>query len=111
MAYGLCNLHGTESARQAAGSERAVETALGEPGVLNILGKDRFSWPSQGSLTGYTVDETNAEWAQADFVRLLTGLLEAVAAQNIYVVGHSMGNRIIGRGMTTLASERLAGDA
>jgi hypothetical protein len=38
MAYGLCNLHGTESARQAAGSERAVETALGEPGVLNGTG-------------------------------------------------------------------------
>jgi esterase/lipase superfamily enzyme len=69
-----------------------------------------FSWPSQGSLTGYTVDETNAEWAQADFVRLLTNLLEAVAAQNIYLVGHSMGNRIIGRGVTALASDRLAGD-
>ena len=69
-----------------------------------------FSWPSQGSLTGYTVDETNAEWAQADFVQLLTGLLETVAAHNIYVVGHSMGNRIIGRGMTTLAGDRLAGD-
>jgi len=69
-----------------------------------------FSWPSQGSLTGYSVDETNAEWAQADFVRLLTDLLEAVAAQNIYLVGHSMGNRIIGRGMTSLASDRLAGD-
>lgn len=69
-----------------------------------------FSWPSRGSLTSYTVDETNAEWAQADFVRLLTGLLETVAARNIYVVGHSMGNRIIGRGMTTLASDRLAGD-
>jgi len=69
-----------------------------------------FSWPSQGSVTGYTVDETNAEWAQADFVRLLTGLLETVAARNIYVVGHSMGNRIIGRGMTALASDRLAGD-
>jgi esterase/lipase superfamily enzyme len=69
-----------------------------------------FSWPSQGNLTSYTVDETNAEWAQADFVRLLTGVLESVSAQNIYVVGHSMGNRIIGRGMTALASDRLAGD-
>jgi esterase/lipase superfamily enzyme len=69
-----------------------------------------FSWPSQGSLTSYTVDETNAEWAQADFVRLLTGVLEHVAAQNIYVVGHSMGNRIIGRGMAALASDRLPGD-
>ena len=69
-----------------------------------------FSWPSLGSLTGYTVDENNAEWAQADFVNLLTTLLETVAARNIYMVAHSMGNRILGRAMTTLASDRLAGD-
>jgi esterase/lipase superfamily enzyme len=69
-----------------------------------------FTWPSQGSLTGYTVDETNAEWAQADFVLLLTTLLETIQAQNIYLVGHSMGNRIIGRAMTALASDRPDGD-
>ena len=69
-----------------------------------------FSWPSQGSLTGYTVDETNAEWAQADFVQLLTTLLETIQAKNIYLVGHSMGSRIIGRAMTALASDRPDGD-
>jgi esterase/lipase superfamily enzyme len=95
------NVEFTEASRDVA--QFAKDLKFSGPVVL-------FSWPSQGSLTGYTVDETNAEWAQADFVRLLTGLLEAVAAQNIYVVGHSMGNRIIGRGMTTLAGDRLAGD-
>ncbi|MGD2138304.1 MAG: alpha/beta fold hydrolase [Gammaproteobacteria bacterium] len=69
-----------------------------------------FSWPSQGSLTGYTVDETNAEWAQVHFVELMTMLLEHVPAQNIYLVGHSMGNRIIGRGMEALAGDRLESD-
>jgi esterase/lipase superfamily enzyme len=69
-----------------------------------------FSWPSQGSLTGYTVDETNAEWAQADFTKLLTTLLETVRAQNIYIIGHSMGNRIVGRAVTTLAGDRPDGD-
>jgi esterase/lipase superfamily enzyme len=69
-----------------------------------------FSWPSQGSLTGYTVDETNAEWAQADFVKLLATLLDNISAQNIYLIGHSMGNRIIGRAMTTLAGDRTDGD-
>jgi len=69
-----------------------------------------FSWPSQGSLTGYTVDETNAEWAQADFVRLMGELLDYVPVQSIYLVGHSMGNRIIGRAMTALASDRLESD-
>jgi esterase/lipase superfamily enzyme len=69
-----------------------------------------FSWPSQGSLYGYTVDETNAEWAQADFIRLLTTLLDTIPAQNIYLIGHSMGNRIIGRAMTALAGDRPEGD-
>jgi esterase/lipase superfamily enzyme len=69
-----------------------------------------FSWPSQGSLTGYTVDETNAEWAQSHFQELMTALLENIPAQHIYLVGHSMGNRIIGRAMTTLATERLESD-
>jgi len=69
-----------------------------------------FSWPSQGSLTGYTVDETNAEWAQADFTRLMGELLENLPVRNIYLVGHSMGNRIIGRAMTALVSDRLESD-
>ena len=69
-----------------------------------------FSWPSQGSLTGYTVDETNAEWAQSHFQELMVALLENIPVQHIYLVGHSMGNRIIGRAMVTLANERLESD-
>jgi esterase/lipase superfamily enzyme len=64
-----------------------------------------FSWPSQGGITGYTKDETNAEWAQTDFGQLLTGLLTTIQAQDIYLIGHSMGNRIIGRTMAALASD------
>jgi len=69
-----------------------------------------FSWPSQGSLTGYTVDETNAEWAQTHFVELMSALLERIPVQSIYLVGHSMGNRIIGNAMITLSGERLESD-
>jgi esterase/lipase superfamily enzyme len=69
-----------------------------------------FSWPSQGTLTGYTVDETNAEWAQTDFARLMGELLDYIPVRNIYLVGHSMGNRIIGRAMTELAGDRLESD-
>ena len=69
-----------------------------------------FSWPSQGSLTGYTVDETNAEWAQLHFVEEMSALLEQVPVHNIYLVGHSMGNRIIGNAMITLSRERLESD-
>ena len=69
-----------------------------------------FSWPSQGSLTGYTVDETNTEWAQLHFVEETSALLEQVPVHSIYLVGHSMGNRIIGNAMITLSSERLESD-
>jgi esterase/lipase superfamily enzyme len=69
-----------------------------------------FSWPSQGSLTGYTMDETNAEWAETHFVELMSALLEQIPVQNIYLVGHSMGNRIIGNAMITLSGDRLESD-
>jgi esterase/lipase superfamily enzyme len=69
-----------------------------------------FSWPSQGSLTSYTVDETNAQWAQLHFVEEMSALLEQVPVHSIYLVGHSMGNRIIGNAMITLSSERLESD-
>lgn len=64
-----------------------------------------FSWPSRNSLTGYTVDETNAEWATSHFVHLLHRLVEEVPAKEIYLVAHSMGNRIATRGITELASD------
>lgn len=69
-----------------------------------------FSWPSKGTLSGYTVDETNAEWAQSQFLELMNGILDNTQAQEIQVVGHSMGTRLIGRGMGTLASDRPEGD-
>lgn len=95
------NLGFLEACRDAA--QFASDLKFSGPVVL-------FSWPSQDSLTEYTVDETNAEWAQADFVQLLTELLDSITAKNIYVVGHSMGNRIIGRGMISLESDRLPED-
>jgi esterase/lipase superfamily enzyme len=69
-----------------------------------------FSWPSQGSLTGYTIDETNAQWSQTHLIELLESLIEDVPAQNIYLVGHSMGNRIIGHAISGLAGSRVSGD-
>lgn len=69
-----------------------------------------FAWPSQGSLTGYVTDETNAEWAESHFIETLTMLLEQVPAHSIYLVGHSMGNRIIGNAMVTLSGDRLESD-
>jgi esterase/lipase superfamily enzyme len=64
-----------------------------------------FSWPSQGTLTGYSTDETNTQWATAHFVDFMKTLLEEVPAKDIYLVAHSMGSRILGNGFTKLASD------
>jgi len=60
-----------------------------------------FSWPSKGELLAYGVDETQAT-SEAS-VAALAALLEDVAtksgARRIYVVGHSMGNRVLLRAL------------
>jgi esterase/lipase superfamily enzyme len=95
------NVEFTDATRTVA--QFAADLKFSGPVIL-------FSWPSQGSLTGYTVDETNAEWAQSHFQDLMAQLLESIPVQHIYLVGHSMGNRIIARAMTTLSNERLESD-
>jgi esterase/lipase superfamily enzyme len=69
-----------------------------------------FSWPSQGGITGYTVDETNTEWAQPHFVELLDDLLDETSAQQIYLLAHSMGTRIATRAFVTPAGDRVLAD-
>jgi esterase/lipase superfamily enzyme len=52
-----------------------------------------YSWPSQGTLLGYPVDESNAEWTEAHLKAFLSELAERSGAKSINVVAHSMGNR------------------
>lgn len=65
-----------------------------------------FSWPSQASLTGYTVDEANIEWATPHIKRFLIDVAERSGADNLYLVGHSMGTRGLTRALSTLVLER-----
>ncbi|MGV6858484.1 MAG: alpha/beta hydrolase [bacterium] len=64
-----------------------------------------FSWPSQGDLTGYTIDETNVQYATTHFSKLLKEMLEYTPAEDINLVAHSMGNRILVRGLLDLSRE------
>lgn len=52
-----------------------------------------YSWPSQGTLVGYPIDETNAEWTEAHLKQFLIELASQSGAKSINVVAHSMGNR------------------
>src|SRR6185369_1023002 len=54
-----------------------------------------YSWPSEASLPGYMVDSANVEWSQQRFVQFLTLLRERLGAEEVHVIAHSMGNRLL----------------
>jgi len=65
-----------------------------------------FSWPSQGRLSGYLQDENNSEWSIPDLRDFLAGIAQQAGDGEIYLVAHSMGNRVATRALARLLSER-----
>lgn len=65
-----------------------------------------YSWPSQASLPGYTIDESNIEWSTAHIKQFLVDFAEKSEAQNLYLIAHSMGNRGLTRALQVLMLER-----
>ena len=55
----------------------------------------QYSWPSQGALTKYAVDETNMYWDERNFRTFLTRLARDPAVKEIILVSHSMGARLV----------------
>lgn len=55
----------------------------------------QYSWPSQGALTKYAVDETNMYWDERNFRSFLTQLARHPSVKEIVVVSHSMGARLV----------------
>jgi len=64
-----------------------------------------FSWPSQGTLTGYTRDETNVEWSQVDLTRLISQVLDNIDCDQVILVAHSMGTRAVTRAYRNVLDE------
>jgi esterase/lipase superfamily enzyme len=65
-----------------------------------------YSWPSQGTRLGYTVDEQNIEWAQANLKGFLEDFFGRSDAQSVYLIAHSMGNRALTRAVASLLAEK-----
>lgn len=65
-----------------------------------------YSWPSQGKLSGYIVDEANVEWTQADLAAFLADFLQQSDAEHVYLLGHSMGNRALARATASVIAAR-----
>lgn len=64
-----------------------------------------FSWPSQGGLLQYTVDETNVAWSAPHLKDFLLAVAEHSGASAVNLVAHSMGNRALTAALQTLAYE------
>jgi esterase/lipase superfamily enzyme len=54
-----------------------------------------YSWPSQGNLIGYGVDETNMYWDENNFRRFLQKLAGQSWVKEIVLVSHSLGARLV----------------
>lgn len=69
-----------------------------------------YSWPSLGSVPGYTVDEANVEWTAANLREFLKQAYRAAGLSEMVVIAHSMGSRALSKVVTEIASDRqLAG--
>lgn len=55
----------------------------------------QYSWPSQGALTKYAVDETNMYWDERNFRSFLTQLARDPSVKEIILVSHSLGARLV----------------
>jgi esterase/lipase superfamily enzyme len=62
-----------------------------------------FSWPSRGELIPYISDEQAAEWSAHDVKTVLAELASLGPDVPIYVIAHSMGNRVLTRALKDLA--------
>jgi esterase/lipase superfamily enzyme len=64
-----------------------------------------YSWPSQAAYSAYPVDQTNAEWSGVDFSKFLKDFAQQSGAENIFLIAHSMGNRVLTEGLELLEQD------
>ncbi|WP_210639352.1 alpha/beta hydrolase [Pseudomonas sp. Tri1] len=65
-----------------------------------------YSWPSKKSTATYPWDEQNIAWSEPHFKRFLSDFLSTTAAENVYLVGHSMGTRALTSSLVSLTREK-----
>lgn len=89
-------------AAQRAG-QLAYDLAFPGPTVL-------FSWPSDGEFVAYTRDEEKARTAWRQMADVLEHLTRLGPGVPVYVVAHSMGNRVLTQGLAELLRRRPSAD-
>jgi esterase/lipase superfamily enzyme len=69
-----------------------------------------FSWPSQGGLLQYAVDETNVAWTVPHLKDFMVSVARQSGANSVHLIAHSMGNRALTSALLALAAE-MKGEA
>ena len=69
-----------------------------------------YSWPSQGGLFKYTIDETNVVWTVPHLKQFLLDVSKNSGAKSVNLIAHSMGNRALTSALRELKYE-LQGEA
>ncbi len=64
-----------------------------------------YSWPSQASVSAYTMDEATIEWSEKKIENFLKDYLSKTNAEEIYLIAHSMGNRALTKAIISVVSE------
>lgn len=64
-----------------------------------------YSWPSEGKVNSYFIDETNIKWTQSHLEQFLTDFFVKSTAQRVYLVAHSMGNRALTRALINVSDK------
>jgi esterase/lipase superfamily enzyme len=88
------NVSFEDSARRTA----QLAYDLGFPGVPVM-----YSWPSQGALSGYMVDEDSILSTRMHLKQFLSDLSAQSQGARIHLIAHSMGNRVLTDAMHDIA--------
>ncbi len=65
-----------------------------------------YSWPSQARDDAYADDERNAEWSRPHLRAFLADYAARSGAQDIYLIAHSLGARILAAALADLFTEQ-----
>ncbi len=64
-----------------------------------------YSWPSQNNPLKYITDENNSEWSAVNFRLFLNDFLAKSKVENLYLIAHSMGNKLLIDALADLLKE------
>ena len=64
-----------------------------------------FAWPSKNKYSAYMIDECTAEWSSHQFASMLKDMNDRIGNQNISLISHSLGARIVSWSLRILAAD------